>query len=130
MMKTAPIHVLTLLSSLIVLGCSSPVPTTTSAKTTSPEHEKIVRAVIANTMKANPASIDMNRSLSDPPLKADELDLVEMVMELEDRLGISVPDEELERAGGTVGKGSVRLTPAQLVTIVSKAKSSPRPDKK
>jgi acyl carrier protein len=130
MLKPACPYVLMLIALLTIFGCSSPPAAPAPPKTGSPEHEEIVRAVIAELMNVDLASIDMNQPLSAPPLKADELDLVEMVMELEDRLGIVIPDADLEQAAGTLGKGPVQLTPAQLVTIVGNARERPRLNKK
>jgi hypothetical protein len=63
----------------------------------------------------------MDRPISDSPLKADDLDLVEIVMELEERLGIEIADAAIERQAGPLGKGTVRITPSQLVSIARDA---------
>jgi acyl carrier protein len=61
----------------------------------------------------------MDRPISEPPLKADDLDLVEIVMTLEERRGVEISDAALERYG-KLG-GPVRITPNQLATIVKEA---------
>jgi acyl carrier protein len=84
--------------------------------------EKAVRAVISDLLKVDSSAIPMDKPISEPPLKADDLDLVEIVMELEERQGVEISDAALERyAGGKFGKGPIRITPNQLVLIVREA---------
>jgi acyl carrier protein len=83
--------------------------------------ERVVREVIADLLKVDAAVIPMDRPMSDPPLKADDLDLVEIVMEVEERLGIEIADDALERQGGRLEKGLVWITPNQLVSVARKA---------
>lgn len=86
--------------------------------------EKSVRQCVAAQFQVDGQSIEMDMSISTPPLNADDVDLVEIIMELEDRLGVSISDEAVDRAnGGTLGTGQVRVTPQQLVDLV---KSSPQ----
>lgn len=84
--------------------------------------EKTVRAVIAAQFKADAASIPMDKPISEPPLRADDLDLVEIVMELEERHGVEISDDAVERfAGGKLGKVPTRITPNQLAEILRQA---------
>jgi len=109
------------------LGCTtSAEPGDSPAKTpTTDSSEKVVRQVIADLLKADPASIQMDKPISEPPLKADELDLVEIVLELEERLNVEISDDAVERyAGAKSGKQSLRITPNQLVSL---AKEAPKP---
>ncbi len=88
--------------------------------------EELVRTVITKQFGVPAGKIAMDRPLSDPPLSADELDMVELVMELEDRLNITIPDEALEkRSKATKAADVVRITPADLVKIVRKAQTRP-----
>jgi acyl carrier protein len=88
----------------------------------------VVREVVAHQLGIDPSAVSMDRPISDPPLGADELDLVEIVMELEDRLGVEIPDAALERhLGGAFGKGPARITPAQLVAVAADAPKAKAP---
>ncbi len=87
--------------------------------------ENAVRAAIAAVLKVDSSTIQMDKPFSDPSLKADELDLVEIVMELEERFGVEISDAALERsAGGKLGKDLLRLTPKQLVSAIQEAPKS------
>jgi acyl carrier protein len=83
--------------------------------------ERVVRSVISKNLKVDPSAIEMDKPISEPPLNADELDLVEIVMDLEEQLIIVVPEEALEHQ---LGKGPVQITPRQLATIVREASKS------
>jgi acyl carrier protein len=114
----------------LAFGCTSQPPAETDR---SPSHkseaERIVRAAIGDVFKVNPSAIDMNRPLSQAPLNADDLDLVELVMVVEERLGVVIPDERVEElSGGKLGKDPIRLTPAQLVRLAQEAKPSKKND--
>ncbi len=55
-----------------------------------------IRAHLATELEVDPAQVtDDTRFKED--LEADSLDLVELVMELEDRYGIRIPDEDAAR---------------------------------
>ena len=55
-----------------------------------------IRAHLATELEVDPARVtDDTRFKED--LEADSLDLVELVMELEDRYGIRIPDEDAAR---------------------------------
>lgn len=84
--------------------------------------EKVVRTVISELLKTEQSAIPMDKPIFGPPLNADELDLVEIVMELEERKGIEIPDEAL---ANYMPEGSekvtVGMTPNQLVSIITEA---------
>lgn len=58
-------------------------------------YEQIV-AMIADQLAKDPASITPETRLIED-LKADSLEVVEMIMELEDKFSIRIPDEDLEK---------------------------------
>jgi acyl carrier protein len=76
--------------------------------------EDMVRSVIAGLHAVNPADIRMDRPLSDAPLRADALDLAEIVVELEESLGVEI-------AAAVQRKGGTRITPGQLAAVVREA---------
>ena len=104
---------------IAIIGCAAeraPAPTARDST------EKAVVAVISEFFKVDASAIVMDRSISDPPLNADDLDVVEIVMDLEERLGIEISDEAVERVGGgKLGGGPIRITPNQLVSLARQA---------
>ena len=54
---------------------------------------ELIRAHLAEELEADPARIGEDTRFKED-LEADSLDLVELVVELEDRYGIRIPDEE------------------------------------
>ena len=55
-----------------------------------------VRDIIAKQLDIDPAIIAMDSKLIDD-LKADSLDIVELIMDLEQEFGVEIPDEELPK---------------------------------
>lgn len=53
-----------------------------------------IQALLADHLNLDESEIKMESNIIDD-LKADSLDIVEMVMELEDEFGVSVPDEKV-----------------------------------
>lgn len=54
-----------------------------------------IRALVAENLNVEESEITMTTSFKDD-LKADSLDLFEMVMALEDEFGVEIPSEDLE----------------------------------
>jgi acyl carrier protein len=100
-------------------GCTnSPSPSKiTERQAPMQDVERVVRSVIAERFSVNPASIDMNKPLSDPPFKAGDLDIVELIMTLEEHLGVNIPDKTVEKHC----PDPLRCTPAILASISSDA---------
>ena len=85
------LHRCSVLVIMSVVGCSgqskpADLPT---APIVSQAAVDAVRTAIAEQFRIDASNIDMNKPLSEPPYKADELDLVELVMEIEERLDVS-----------------------------------------
>ena len=53
-----------------------------------------VREIVANQLDLDPESITMDSALVDD-LKADSLDIVELIMDLEQEFDVEIPDGEL-----------------------------------
>lgn len=69
---------------------------------TEQEIETKVIEIVAEQLQVEKTKITRNTSFTDD-LNADSLDQVELVMELEDEFGTSIPDEQAERLK-TVGE--------------------------
>lgn len=116
------------LLAVVICGCNSksapvedqaaPVASTIRHATMTDE-QKAVQSILAEQFKVEPSVISMDQPITAPPLSADDLDLVEIVMELEDRFGISIPELSVP----LVSEKS-QLTPNQLVSIVQEAQKN------
>lgn len=67
----------------------------------------VIQEVIAEVLQIDPSEITEEKSF-EKDLGADSLDRVEIIMNLEDRLGIQIPDEDLEEIV-TVGDAKERI---------------------
>ncbi|CAA9300639.1 MAG: Acyl carrier protein [uncultured Chloroflexi bacterium] len=61
----------------------------------SPTFERL-RDIIADTLKVTKDKVTMEASFQDD-LKADSLDLVELIMAFEDEYGVEIPDEDAQK---------------------------------
>ncbi|MDQ3702431.1 MAG: acyl carrier protein [Chloroflexota bacterium] len=61
-----------------------------------------LRDIIAETLKVDKERVTLEASFQDD-LKADSLDLVELIMAFEDEYGVEIPDEEAQKIR-TVGQ--------------------------
>ncbi|HCO03234.1 MAG TPA: acyl carrier protein [Actinobacteria bacterium] len=80
------------------------------------ELETKVRSVLADKLALDEDRITLDARLSED-LDADSLDLVEVVMGLEDSLGISIPEEEID--GVKTVRQAVDLVEAKLAVAAS-----------
>ena len=55
-----------------------------------------LRDIIAETLKVDKEKVTENASFTDD-LKADSLDLVELIMAFEDEYGVEIPDEDAQK---------------------------------
>lgn len=113
-------HKLTRVTIFLALACGLALACDRNAATNG--DLLLVQEVIAAQLKAKPEDIDPQKTLGD--LGADELDVVEVVMELEDRLKISISDEALAKVAGTDKPNELvsRLTVAQLAGVVTSSR--------
>jgi acyl carrier protein len=61
-----------------------------------PEMEERLKKIIAEQLGVDEADVVPQASFTDD-LKADSLDLVEMIMSLEEEFGVEIPDEDAEK---------------------------------
>jgi acyl carrier protein len=87
--------------------------------------EETVRRAVAEILSIDPRTIDMARPLAE--LGAEDLDVLEIVMTIEEDLGVMFPDDLLEWIEGKrPANGPVRLTPDDLVRIARDARPGPK----
>ena len=95
-----------LLSSLLLCGCGSQPTQQTVDR---------VRSEVAAILKKDSAQIDVTKPLV--AQGADELDIVEIVMAVEEAFEVEIPDSAV---GENIGEASATLTVRKLAEIVSK----------
>ena len=117
------------LTTLTVLcGCWKPTTSppasrpTQPASTSAPATLDEVRTIVAEQMGVELGELTPTTSLGE--LGADELDFVELVMELEERFNITIPDEEVAQMMGTDDwqRGMKNVTMEKLATLVDDLK--------
>jgi acyl carrier protein len=76
-----------------------------------------VQELFAKQMGVKLESVSSSTTLGD--VGADELDFVELVMELEEKFDVSIPDDRAEQlAGGDMQKGLGKVTVGKLAGLV------------
>lgn len=77
-----------------------------------------IRQIAAELLGVDRSKVNSETSLGE--LGADELDLVELVMHLEEHFGVSIPDESLQQAmgAGNFQQGAKNITISELASIV------------
>jgi len=110
----ASIVLATLLHPLFLAGCgrSESVP---SAPLNQQQLVESVRSEVAKILKKETSQVDVTKPLA--ALGADDLDVVEIVMALEEKFKVEIPDSTLGDKPDDVGK---TLTVQKLAEIVSK----------
>jgi len=113
------------LTCTVFFGCSQSAapPTPQSQSATSNEGTALqICRIAAELFGLNASDIKPSTSLGD--LGADDLDVVELIMELEDRFDVSIPDKAITDVTGIDNwqAGINRLTMAKLADIVDQQK--------
>ena len=83
--------------------------------------QKVIIDIVAKQLGVEQASVDINIPLSKQKAPADELDVVEIILTIEEKLGAEIKDEEI---GETVQGATTGLTIKKLVEVVSKKKKA------
>lgn len=120
-----------LASAMLLVACYQEVPpvspaTASSAATatTAAFQDQVIVKTIAKLIKVRESEIKSTTRFAD--LKMDDLDFVELIMELEDELKISIPDERLEgKAKSTAAL--LQMTVHELGDIVRDCIAHPVP---
>ena len=81
--------------------------------------QKEIIDIVARQLGIEQGSVDINIPLSKQKAPADELDVVEIILTIEEKLGVEIKDEEI---GETVQGATTGLTVKKLVEVVSKKK--------
>jgi acyl carrier protein len=79
--------------------------------------QKEIIDIVARQLGIEQGSVDINIPLSKQKAPADELDVVEIILTIEEKLGVENKDEEI---GETVHGATTSLTIKKLVEVVSK----------
>lgn len=107
-----PLTTLCLLAPLLLAGCGS-----ASHQPSSPEYQRIVERIsliVGKQLDLNVREVDVDAPLSKQKKAADELDVVEIVMNVEQAFNVEIKDEE-------VGAGD--LSVKKLADIMSQKMS-------
>jgi acyl carrier protein len=123
---------LALITTLSLLsGCGNKPPTQPSnskaegdklTQSGSPNDEQIlsgVRNIVARQLSLDGSAIDVGAPLSKQKVAADELDVVEIIMSVEETFGIEIQDEEVSTPKGNL---SDVVTVRRLADIVARKK--------
>lgn len=79
-----------------------------------------IREIIALQLSLDSTAVDVNAPLTKQKVAADELDIVEIIMSIEEAFGIEIKDEEVS---GTNGELSETVSVKKLAEIVSRKKT-------
>ena len=104
---------LSLVAPLLLAGCGRATPHQTSSS----EYQRIVEkisGIVAKQLDLNESEVDVNLPLSKQKKAADDLDVVEITMSVEEAFNIEIKDEEV---------GARDLSVKKLADIVSQKKS-------
>jgi len=83
--------------------------------------QKEIIDIVAKQLGIEQGSVDINIPLSKQKAPADELDVVEIILTIEEKLGVEIKDQEI---GETVQGATTGLTVKKLVEVVSKKKKA------
>lgn len=106
---------------------AAPPSTQTATRAALTPDDAAVIKVLAQLLNLKEVEIKPGAALVD--LGMDELDLVESIMELEDRYQVSIPDERLVKKGTNLDEALRQLTVHDLTLIVRDCQEHPVPSK-
>jgi acyl carrier protein len=94
-----------------------------STQSSSPDYQKTVeriRAIVGTQLNINAGEVDVDLPLLKQKKAADELDLVEIIMNVENTFNVEIKDDEVGESLEEIGKN---LSVKKLADIVSRKKS-------
>jgi acyl carrier protein len=124
-MKRLAVATLLTLTCLAAAACTRPSDTTpprasdSSAANAPADRQQLenrIRELAAKVLGVAPEEVDVGTPLSKQKVAADELDMVEIVMEVEDAFGVEIPDADIS---GTDEKYLPDLSVRKLAEIVA-----------
>jgi acyl carrier protein len=98
----------------------------TESKAATGTRDKIIR-IVAELLETKPEQIDPDKPLSHPSIGADELDVAEIVMELEDAFDIELTDEAITDSKTGNAEPSVNKLAETVDSILLKKSQSKTP---
>ena len=110
---------LSLLTLLVQVGCGNATP----RQPASSDYQRIVErisGIVGKQLDLNVREVDVDLPLSKQKKSADELDVVEIIMEVEEAFNIEIKDEEVGKSLEEVGRD---VSVKKLADIVSQKKS-------
>ena len=128
-MERLAVAVLLTLTCLVTIACPGPASTPpraadSPAATATPQAipadrqqlENIIRDIVAEVLSVPPGEVDVGAPLMKQKMPTDELDVVEIVMGIEERFGVEIPDADIS---GPDGEVRADLSVRKLAEIVA-----------
>ncbi|HEX6182485.1 MAG TPA: phosphopantetheine-binding protein [Pyrinomonadaceae bacterium] len=122
-MERLAVAALLTLTCLVTAACPGPASTPPRAADSPAAHttpqavpadrqqlENVIRDIVAEVLGVPPNEVDVGAPLMKQKVPADELDAVEIVMLIEERFGVEIPDADLSTPDGELREDlSVRM---------------------
>jgi acyl carrier protein len=77
--------------------------------------ENVIRDIVAEVLGVAPGEVDVGAPLTKQKVPADELDAVEIVMGIEDKFGVEIPDADISTPEGELREDLSVKTLAEIV---------------
>ena len=127
-MERLAVAVLLTLTCLVTIACPSPSSTPpraadSPAARATPQAvpadrqqlENIIRDIVAEVLSVPPGEVDVSAPLMKQKMPTDELDVVEIVMGIEERFGVEIPDADISTPEGELREDLSVKTLAEIV---------------
>ena len=111
---------------IVVYGCDRS-PAASSRSGPSSPHEERVLSIVATQFGLRASDIDVKQPFKAQHIDADELDVVELVMEMEDQFGVSIADAAIDSEIGSEKPDAGKLSVAILAKVAANASPATRP---
>jgi acyl carrier protein len=127
-MERLAVAVLLTLTCLVTAACPGPAsappraadgPAATATPQAVPadrqQLENIIRDIVAEVLRVAPGEVDVGAPLMKQSVPADELDAVEIVMGIEEKFGVEIPDADISTPEGELREDLSVKTLAEIV---------------